>query len=206
MSSGRASRHPRAENRSCADDGQRGSVTIVAAGLLVLSLALSLGVADLARVLVASARAQNAADSAALAAAQELALSGARDPADVATEYAARNGASLVNCSCHEDGFEATVEARVPIGSLLLFADDRSVTSSARAEVNLGEGFRPKMTPSAESRSLDDPRPHPKVGPSRIRASSSATCASVSSIDAASAFSRTCTGLRLPASVAVTPG
>jgi secretion/DNA translocation related TadE-like protein len=96
-------------------------------------------VADLARVLVASARAQNAADSAALAAAQELALSGVRDPADVATEYAARNGAALVTCSCHEDGFEATVEVRVPIGSLLLFADDRSVTSSARAEVTLGE-------------------------------------------------------------------
>lgn len=137
MSGGRASRHLRAENRSSAGDGQRGSVTIVAGGLLVLSLALSLGVADLARVLVASARAQSAADSAALAAAQELALSGVRDPADVATEYAARNGASLVTCSCHEAGFQATVEVRVPIGSLLLFADDRSITSSARAEVTL---------------------------------------------------------------------
>jgi secretion/DNA translocation related TadE-like protein len=139
VSGARASRHLRAGDRSSTGDGQRGSVTIVAAGLLVLSLALSLGVADLARVLVASARAQSAADSAALAAVQELALSGARDPADVATEYAARNGASLVNCSCQEGGLEATVEVRVPIGSLLLFADDRSVTSSARAEVNLGE-------------------------------------------------------------------
>jgi secretion/DNA translocation related TadE-like protein len=137
LSGGRASRHTRDESRSSARDAQRGSVTIAAAGLLVLSLVLSLGVADLARVLVASARAQNAADSAALAAAQELALSGVRDPADVATEYAARNEASLVNCSCHEDGFEATVEVRVPVGSLLLFADDRSVTSSARAEVTL---------------------------------------------------------------------
>jgi secretion/DNA translocation related TadE-like protein len=137
LSGGRASWHLRARNRAHSDDGQRGSVTIVAAGLLVLSLALSLGVADLARVLVASARAQAAADSAALAAAQELALSGVRDPADVATEYAARNGASLVTCSCHDDGFEATVEVRVPVGSLLLFADDRSITSSARAEVTL---------------------------------------------------------------------
>jgi secretion/DNA translocation related TadE-like protein len=128
VSGGRASRHLVVEKRVSAGDGQRGSVTIVAAGLLVLSLVLSLGV---------SARAQNAADSAALAAAQELALSGVRDPADVATEYAARNGASLVNCSCPEDGFEATVEVRVPIGSLLLFADDRSVSSSARAEVIL---------------------------------------------------------------------
>ena len=53
MSGGRASPHLCAEARSSAADGQRGSVTIVAAGLLVLSLALSLGVADLARVLVA---------------------------------------------------------------------------------------------------------------------------------------------------------
>jgi secretion/DNA translocation related TadE-like protein len=137
VSGGRASRHLVVEKGVSAGDGQQGSVTIVAAGLLVLSLVLSLGVADLARVLVASARAQNAADSAALAAAQELALSGVRDPADVATEYAARNGASLVNCSCPEDGFQATVEVRVPIGSLLLFADDRSIISSARAEVIL---------------------------------------------------------------------
>lgn len=127
-------------NRSAVRDAQRGSVTIVAAGLLVLALVLSLGVADLARVLVASARAQIAADAAALAAAQELALSGVRDPADAATEYAARNGASLVNCSCHEDDFHATVEVRVPVGPLLLFSDDRSVTSRAGAEVVLPSG------------------------------------------------------------------
>ena len=137
MSGHRTSRHLREANRSAGRDAEQGSVTIVAAGLLVLALALSLGVADLARVLVASGQAQSAADSAALAAAQELALSGVRDPADVATEYAARNGASLVTCSCHEDAFHATVEVRMPVGPLLLFADDRSVISSARAEVTL---------------------------------------------------------------------
>lgn len=141
MSRGCRSQHMRdADGRSDAQDGQGGSVTIVAAGLLVLALALSLGVADLARVLVASAKAQSAADAAALAAAQELALSGVRDPTDVATEYAARNGASLVNCSCHEDDFHATVEVRVPVGPLLLFSDDRSVTSRAGAEVVLPSG------------------------------------------------------------------
>ena len=137
MSGRRTSRHVREANRSAGRDAERGSVTIVAAGLLVLALVLSLGVADLARVLVASARAQSAADLAALAAVQELALSGVRDPADLATEYAARNGASLVNCACHEAGSQATVEVRMPVGPLLLFADDRSVTSSARAEVTL---------------------------------------------------------------------
>lgn len=137
MSGRRASRHMGEANRSVGRDAERGSVTIVSAGLLVLALALSLFVADLARVLAASAQGQSAADSAALAAAQELALSGVRDPADVATEYAARNGASLVTCTCQEGAFQATVEVRMPVGPLLLFADDRSVTSSARAEVTL---------------------------------------------------------------------
>jgi secretion/DNA translocation related TadE-like protein len=140
LSGSRRPRRIREPGRAGARDAQRGSVTIVAAGLLVLALALSLGVADVARVLVASARAQNAADAAALAAAQALALSGLRDPADAAAEYAARNGASVVTCSCHEDGFHATVEVRLPVGSLLLFSDDRSVTSSARAEVVLPSG------------------------------------------------------------------
>jgi secretion/DNA translocation related TadE-like protein len=112
-------------------------VTIIAAGLLVAAFALSVGVADLGRVLGASARAQQAADAAALAAAQELALSGPRDPAAAASEYAARNGASLVRCSCHGDALGATVEVRLQVGRLLLFGDDRWVTSMARAEVAL---------------------------------------------------------------------
>jgi hypothetical protein len=38
--------------------GERGSVTIVAAGLMVVALVLAMGAADLARVLTADARAQ----------------------------------------------------------------------------------------------------------------------------------------------------
>jgi secretion/DNA translocation related TadE-like protein len=140
LSGPRLPRRIRGPDRSADRHAQRGSVTIVAAGLLVLALALSLGVADVARVLVAAARAQTAADAAALAAAQELALSGVREPADAATEYAARNGASVVRCSCHDDGLHATVEVHLPVGPLLLFSDDRSVTSSARAEVVVPSG------------------------------------------------------------------
>jgi Flp pilus assembly protein TadG len=100
-------------------------------------LVLSLGAADLARVLVASARAQTAADAAALAAAQELAVPSEVDPSDAAAEYASRNDAVLVACSCPDGGSEATVEVRVAVGPLLLFADDRIVRGAARAVVDL---------------------------------------------------------------------
>jgi secretion/DNA translocation related TadE-like protein len=115
----------------------RGSVTIVVAGLLTVGLVFSLGVADLARVLAASGRAQTAADASALAAVEELAMGSGRDPAEPAREYAARNGASLVHCVCPTDGTEAIVEVRIRVGALLLLSDDRSVGASARAVVDL---------------------------------------------------------------------
>ena len=116
---------------------QRGSVTIVVAGILCAALVLSLAAADLARVFVASARAQTAADAAALAAAQELAVPSGASAADAASEYAARNGAVVVRCSCRDDATEATVEVRVAVGPLLLYADDGSVSGVARAVLEL---------------------------------------------------------------------
>ena len=116
---------------------ERGSVTIVTAGVLVLALMLSLAAADLARVLAASAHAQTAADASALAAAQELALPGGVAAADVAAEYASRNDAVLVDCTCPPGGFEATVAVRRSVGALLLFDDDRTVEAWARAVVDL---------------------------------------------------------------------
>jgi Putative Flp pilus-assembly TadE/G-like len=54
-------------------DHERGSVSIVVVALMAMALVLAMGAADLARVLTGAARAQTAADAAALAAAQELA-------------------------------------------------------------------------------------------------------------------------------------
>jgi len=116
---------------------ERGSVTVVVAAMLAAALVLAVGAADLARVFAASARAQTAADAAALAAAQELALPGGREPASVAGEYATLNGGSLAACGCEPGGFEATVEVRLPVGTLLLFPDDRVVIARARAVVDL---------------------------------------------------------------------
>ena len=117
--------------------GERGSVSVVTAAIAGLSLVLALGASDVARVFVAAARAQTAADAAALAAAQELALPTGLDPAAVAGDYATRNGASLVSCTCAPASAEAVVEVRITIDSLALIPGTRAVSGRARAVVDL---------------------------------------------------------------------
>jgi Flp pilus assembly protein TadG len=120
-------------------DHERGSVSIVVAALMAVALVLAMGAADLARVLTGAARAQTAADAAALAAAQELASASSADvePADLAAAYAERNGAVLTSCSCDAGGSEAVVTVTVQVGALLLAPDDRVVTARARAVVEI---------------------------------------------------------------------
>jgi secretion/DNA translocation related TadE-like protein len=115
---------------------EAGSVSVVAAALVGLILVLGLGAADLAKALVAVSRAQSAADAAALAAAQELALPTGRDPADAAAEYAARNDAELIECRCEAGTLEATVGVRVPVGFLSTLGGERDVEAQARAIVD----------------------------------------------------------------------
>jgi secretion/DNA translocation related TadE-like protein len=117
--------------------GEDGSVSVVAVAMIAALMVLALCLVDLARVEVVSSQAQTAADAAALAAAQELAIPGDRAPSDLATEYAGRNGAELRSCRCDEGTFEATVEVRVAVGHLFVFGDDRVVDTSARAGVDL---------------------------------------------------------------------
>jgi len=115
-------------------------VSIVVAGVALVALVSSLGLADVGKALVARAQARAAADAAALAAAQELALPGARTPADVAADYADRNGATLVSCSCANGTLEATVEVEVPVGAMFLASDGLAVRSRARAIVDASGG------------------------------------------------------------------
>jgi secretion/DNA translocation related TadE-like protein len=118
---------------------ERGSVSIVATGLMVLMVVLAMGGADVAKALIAQARAQTAADAAALAAAQELAIPSGLTPSDLAADYAERNDATLVSCLCEPGTAEAVVEVHVLVGPLLLFADGRIVTGRARAVVDVQE-------------------------------------------------------------------
>jgi secretion/DNA translocation related TadE-like protein len=110
---------------------------VVTVGLVSVVVAFALGAADLARVLVAVARAQTAADSGALAAAQELAIPSGLEPEDLAREYARRNGGELLECDCAVGTFEATVRVRVDAGELLLLGGHRFAEARARAVVDL---------------------------------------------------------------------
>ena len=121
---------------SASGSGERGSVSIVAMGVMVLTVILALVSADLARVMSVAAKTQTAADAAALAAAQALVLpEDGVSPRDSAADYAGRNGAELVSCSCEPGDDEATVVVRTAVGRLLFFGSDRVVTARARAVV-----------------------------------------------------------------------
>jgi secretion/DNA translocation related TadE-like protein len=126
----------------CVADGaggisDRGSISVVAAAVIGLTLVCSVGVADVAKVLVARAHAQAAADSAALAAAQELAFASGRPPSALAGEFARRNGAALLGCACDRGTTQAIVHVALPVGHLLLVPGRRTVDAWARAVVDL---------------------------------------------------------------------
>ena len=116
---------------------ERGSISIVVAAAVGMALVVTMGAADVGRALIARSRAQAVADLAALAAAQELALPSGVDPSTVAAEYADRNGARLVSCSCAAGSSEAVVEVAVPARGFLLPLEDRDVIAVARAVVDL---------------------------------------------------------------------
>jgi secretion/DNA translocation related TadE-like protein len=93
--------------------------------------------ADLGEVLLARSRARAAADMAALAAAQELALASGTEPAAFAADYAARNGAELTSCACAIGSLDASVTVAVEVADLLLLPGPISVSVQARAVVDL---------------------------------------------------------------------
>ena len=117
---------------------ERGSISLLVAGVVTALVVLSMGAADVARVLQAASTAQTAADAAALAAAQALAIDEeGPTPGDLASEYAVRNGAALEACECEPGTFVATVSVLVPVDDLFLVGGDRTVRARARAEVDL---------------------------------------------------------------------
>jgi secretion/DNA translocation related TadE-like protein len=127
-----------------------GSVTVLTGGILLLSGVLVLASLDLMQAVRGQARAQVAADAAALAAAQEIALPSGRVPAEVAAEYAARNGATLLSCRCDPGTTEAVVEVEAPV-TLVFVGPDRTVRASARAVIE-GAGERDPGSPGTMAR------------------------------------------------------
>jgi secretion/DNA translocation related TadE-like protein len=117
--------------------GQRGSISVVAAGVLVALLVCTMGVSDLTRALRVRAQARTAADAAALAATQELAVPSGEDPAATASAIAGRNGATLVECICQPGTFEAVVTVRRDVSGLWLVPGTLVLEVEARAVVDL---------------------------------------------------------------------
>ena len=120
--------------------------------MVVASLAFAAVLAvfsiDLSLVAGARARAQVAADAAALAAAQELVAPSGDLPADVAAQYAQRNGARLVRCECQPASGQTVVTVEVEV-TLPFLSQIRTVATSARAVVAAppgGEGLQPFFT------------------------------------------------------------
>jgi hypothetical protein len=87
-----------------------GGVTLVTAAFVVLALAFTSGLARVGVAAVHRARADTAADAAALAAAGVLAAGGGADQARVEAGRLARaNGAVLERCACADGVAEVTV-------------------------------------------------------------------------------------------------
>ena len=112
--------------------GERGGVSIVMLAVLVVGLLLAMGAARLGGALIGRARAESAADAAALAAADRLALGGgAGEAREAASTTAASNDARLVSCDCAGTEAEVVVEVDVPAWGAL----SGPARARARAEV-----------------------------------------------------------------------
>jgi secretion/DNA translocation related TadE-like protein len=122
-------------------NGERGSASVLVIGVVVIGLVLATAAARLGVALVARGRADTAADAAALAAADALALGrGTAGAKDAARTVAAANGARLVDCAC--GGRSALVTVEVPVG----FPTAGPARATAKAEVRAACAVRAACT------------------------------------------------------------
>ena len=135
---------------------ERGSVSVVVAAIVLIALVMSVGLADMARVLVARSHARTAADAAALAVAQELVLPLGSEPAQIAAQYAEWNGAVLTDCVCAVGALEDTVTVVITVEGFLLITGARTVTARARAVVDVPATPDPSLVDRA-GRAIGNP-------------------------------------------------
>jgi secretion/DNA translocation related TadE-like protein len=118
---------------------ERGAVTIVAITASLILCVGALAAADLGSMLFARARAQSAADAAALAAvvAEAPILGRNENPDAAARAEAESNGAELTSCDCPDGGTAAAVSVEVaPKLGFLSGWFGRRVRAEARAELD----------------------------------------------------------------------
>jgi len=112
---------------------ERGSAGILLCGVVVVAAALVMGLGRLAGGVGAVARAQTAADAAALAAAGELAAGRtAGDAERTASVTAAANGARLLHCECAGPAVFVQVTVTLPSSG----PASGLVRAAARAELH----------------------------------------------------------------------
>lgn len=112
---------------------QAGSAGVLLCGAVAVTAALMLGLGRLATAVLATSRAQTAADAAALAAAGELASGRTTGEAErIASRTAAGNGARLIRCDC--GGPAVVVEVTVTLPTFR--PASRLVRAAARAELH----------------------------------------------------------------------
>ena len=103
---------------------ERGSVSVLASGVMVMIAVLIAGLGGIGQVLLAKSRAVAAAEAGALAAAPVTfrPFGAAGTPAQEAARLVRANGAELTACSCSRDpGYDprtVTVTVRVPVSVL----------------------------------------------------------------------------------------
>lgn len=120
---------------------------LLAAIFTILSMSFAAFVSTIGEIGVDRARAQTAADAAALAAAAETAPYGSLRPEDAARSLARRNGAQLTACRCRPGGRWA--EVTVELGG---------IPATARAEIDVArvgrapavDGLHPRLARAVE--------------------------------------------------------
>ncbi|MGZ4661847.1 MAG: Rv3654c family TadE-like protein [Arthrobacter sp.] len=113
--------------QTLADGRERGSGTVLAAGLALVVITAMAVMLLLAQAAVLAGRAATAADLAALAGADALRGITTGDPCAVAVEVAARHSATVLSCSA---GPGQTIEVRTELGERALLG---AATGRARA-------------------------------------------------------------------------
>jgi Flp pilus assembly protein TadG len=117
--------------------GDRGAMTILMIGLCALIATVGVASTALGILFDAREKAATAAEAAALAAAvATYPPTGSGDPGALAADFASRNGARLVTCSCRVDG---SLRPRVVVVTVALIAEvplfgEVLVGKTARAE------------------------------------------------------------------------
>jgi secretion/DNA translocation related TadE-like protein len=123
---------------------ERGSASVAAMALIVVTLVVGMAVVDVTSLLAARLQAEAAADAAALAAAP-LTFLGGSDPRTEAARLAGANGAGLRACRCPIDRSLAVrvveVEVEVPVATMAV--GRHLVVVRSRAEFDPGAALTP---------------------------------------------------------------